>query len=168
MLVVNYNMKRSLCGQRAMNSSAYVGCCLRGYFPKPKVCMHLSFLGVGMKIHTIQLAQWREAEKLNIPVVDTTARSGNAIFAPSWDIVSRYKDGSLGETEYEKEYTHQMRISYRNNTDAWVAFCKKDKVAIACYCRRFTFCHRHILANLLYKVCVHHKIKCQPGNEIYK
>lgn len=101
------------------------------------------------EIYTIQMGKWRVAKTLSIELIDITVKSGNPIFAPSWDMVKAYKDGQMSEETYTTLYNEMMRKSYRYNRGEWVALLNKPKLALACYCKAGDFCHRHLLADML-------------------
>lgn len=119
-----------------------------------------------MKVWTIQIAQWREADRLGIPFLDTTFKSGDPVFAPDRKLVMAYKANEITEAEYTQHYTGKMRDSYRNNRERWLEVCNMPQVAIACYCGADKFCHRHITVNFLVKVCESHDIVVERMGEI--
>lgn len=98
-----------------------------------------------MKIWTIQLAKWRAARARGIPLLDTTVKSGDHAFAPSWDIVMAIKRGEIGEQEYRTHYIDILRASWKLERERWEEVLNMDEVALACYCAKGHFCHRHIL-----------------------
>lgn len=106
-----------------------------------------------MMLYTIQMAQWRLAQKLEIPMIDTTIKSGEKTFQPSWEIVTAVKSGVISPEVYTEEYLQIMRDSYKNNRSRWLEVCNMPVVAIACYCPDGQFCHRHVLATCFKYVC---------------
>lgn len=121
-----------------------------------------------MKVWTIQVAQWREAEKRKIPFLDSTFKSGDPVFAPDRKLVMAYKAKEITEAEYTMAYTGAMRESFRNNRERWLEVCNMPEVAIACYCGADKFCHRHILVNFLIKVCESLGIEVERMGELRK
>jgi uncharacterized protein YeaO (DUF488 family) len=119
-----------------------------------------------VRLFTIQLAQWRKAKQQGIPVLDTTVRTGDKCFAPSWDMVMGVKSGELTEDEYTKLYKLKMLDSIEQNPSRWGEVLKMDSVAVACYCPKGTFCHRHITAEILQKLCLHNHIPCVMEGEV--
>ena len=111
-----------------------------------------------MELWTIQMAQWRTARDLGIPFLDTTVKSGDKVFAPTWDIVMGVKNGSVSEAAYTEEYRRLMRVSYRSHQPRWLELCNMSVVAISCYCPDGCFCHRYLLAGYLEDVCSRHEI----------
>jgi hypothetical protein len=111
-----------------------------------------------MELWTIQMAQWRTAKDLGIPFLDTTVKSGDKVFAPTWDIVTGVKSGAISEATYTEEYKRLMRASYRSHQSRWLSLCESPVVAISCYCPEGQFCHRHLLAGYLENVCNKHAI----------
>ena len=122
-----------------------------------------------MKLYTIQMSSWRKAKELNVPFYDVTVKSGDKTFAPSWDILMRYKNNSnIAEREkiYIKEFTKHMRQSYSLNTKYWIDFLSQEEVAIACYCKSAGFCHRYLLIDMFEKVCKIHDIKFEYKGDL--
>lgn len=88
---------------------------------------------------------------------DITVKSGDKNFAPSWDIVMGYKDGTVSEKAYTARYRNLMRESIKKNMKAWRGILAAEKVCLVCYCpidkaRGLTFCHRILLREYLIKV----------------
>lgn len=106
-----------------------------------------------MQLWTIQLAQWRRLPKDRIVLLDTTVRTGDPVFAPSWEIVMDVKAGKISEQEYTDRYKEMMRASWKANRTRWVEVCGLGEVAIACYCGAGKFCHRHLLKSYLESSC---------------
>jgi len=120
-----------------------------------------------VRIYTAQIAKWRKCKELGIPLIDTTVKSGIKIFAPSWDIVSRVKAGTLSEAGYTEQYLAMMRVSFGSNKEEWLALLRDNEaIAIACYCTAGKFCHRYLLVEYLVKVCEHFGIEYELCGEI--
>lgn len=119
-----------------------------------------------MEAWTIQMAKWRLLKDTDIEFIDTTVKSGNRVFAPSWEIVSDYKSGKITEQEYSVVYRDMVRQSYRQNQSEWLNLILKPKVAIACYCQAGCFCHRHILIEALTIICKNNGIPFSYKGEI--
>lgn len=108
-----------------------------------------------MELYTVQLAQWRKCKALDIPILDVTSKSGDQVFAPGMDIVMDVKQGAITEAEYTDKYLGRMRTSYKENSARWDEVLKSGTVAIACYCNKGRFCHRHLLVDIFRKLCLH-------------
>jgi len=119
-----------------------------------------------MRLYTAQLAKWRIAQKQQLTLVDTTAKSGLAMFAPDWGNVAAYKKGVMGEAEYTDLYLEKMRQSYREKKSVWLQFIKQDTVVIACYCPSGKFCHRHLLKEILERLCVQQGVDFEYVGEL--
>lgn len=119
-----------------------------------------------MELYTVAMYNWRKAKAKGIEVQDTTVRSGNSMFAPSWEMVRAYKAGELSEEDYTKQYYEKMRHSFRIHRDKWLAFFKQDKVALACYCPPTKFCHRLLLKTILLKIAEVEGISVEDCGEI--
>jgi hypothetical protein len=98
-----------------------------------------------MEVWTIQLGQWRLAKAQGIFVLDTTAMSGIAAFAPDFHLVKLYKAGKITEEVYTAFYEEKMQESQLLYPKYWDHIQTKGKVALACYCAAGKFCHRHLL-----------------------
>ena len=118
-----------------------------------------------MKIYTCQMSQYRKAKSLGISFYDVTVKSGDKQFAPTWDFLMKYKqDGD--EQAYIEKFIPLMRENYINNKKYWIDFLSQDEIAIACYCKKGDFCHRHLLVDIFEKVCKHNNIKFERGGEL--
>lgn len=101
-----------------------------------------------MKIKTGTI---RDLKRLN--GLDVTVKSGDKVFAPSWEIVMGYKNGSISAETYTEKYIQMMRLSYKKNRSRWEEVLKMDEICFCCYCAKNEFCHRHILADIFKKIC---------------
>ena len=87
--------------------------------------------------------------------LDITAKSKDPLskyFAPTWDLVLRYKNKSISEEEYTEEYLELMRNVYRKFPNVWRQLLSRKRVVLVCFCRPNTFCHRTLLAKILEKL----------------
>ncbi len=109
-----------------------------------------------MKLHTIQLGKWRTAKKKGIELIDVTLKSGDTRFSPDKETLYSYKGSKQivdDQAVYCVRFRELMNKSYRENPEAWEEMCRKEEVAIACYCKAGAFCHRVILVEYFEKVC---------------
>lgn len=118
------------------------------------------------KFSTIQMAQYRKAKALNVELIDTTVKSGNPIFAPTWEMVKAWKSGNLSKEEYSRQYGVLMFDSFKEHRLAWLDIFKKESVALACYCRAGDFCHRHLLKSYFEKIARSSGQHFEDGGEI--
>ena len=81
--------------------------------------------------------------------LDVTVKSGDGVFAPTWEMVMGSKEGRMSQKEYTDCYYVMMRDSYRWNRARWNEVLGMDEVILACYCRGGWFCHRHLLKDML-------------------
>ena len=120
-----------------------------------------------MELYTIQMAQWRKAKELGIPVVDTTVKNNpDSIFAPSWELVRGHKTKMLSNEDYTAGYLEKMRESYSKRREEWLSFLSQDRVGILCFCKAGDFCHRLLLVDILTKVAAKHKVDFVYKGEI--
>lgn len=101
-------------------------------------------------------------------LLDATVKTGDKIFAPSWEIVTDVKSGRITEEEYTTRYTVQMRASYKSHKFHWLEQLKQDHIAIACFCTPGDFCHRHILAKMFEAVGKTEGVEVELMGEITK
>lgn len=103
------------------------------------------FRETDLLVNTGSLWVWKDDPR----TVDTTVKSGIRAFAPTWDMVRGYKDGSLTEERYVAKYFALMRKSVKENRSAWDDILARDEVILACYCPPGAeFCHRYVLAEI--------------------
>lgn len=122
-----------------------------------------------MECYTIQLSQHRlVTPESGILLLDTTVKSGERVFSPTWDIVLGVKSGKLTETQYTNVYRQLMQQSYQRSKERWLAVCATPKVAIACYCPPGTFCHRHLLKTYFEKCCLSNNLPFVDRGELTK
>ncbi len=112
-----------------------------------------------MKIHT-STVRYAGQDRLDI-----TVKSGDQAFAPTWDMVMGFKNGTISWEEYERQYTALMRQSYAQNTARWLAVLALDEVTLVCYCRDDQECHRRLLAAMLAAVAKKHNIPVEVCGE---
>ena len=85
----------------------------------------------------------------NIKKIDITRKSASRYkaIAPTWDMVIRYKDGSLSEKDYKIAYTKIM-----NSCKQMIKVMLEESgnsCVLVCYCPKDTFCHRILLAKFI-------------------
>lgn len=86
-------------------------------------------------------------------LIDTSVKSANNLFAPTWNMVNSWKEGKLSSEDYRKQYLTMMRKSYRENKQEWHnIFDGKKNIVLMCYCNPDEFCHRRLLAEILVKL----------------
>lgn len=119
-----------------------------------------------MDVWTIQLAQWRVAKQLEIPLIDITAKSGNRAFAPSWGLLTDYKNHHCTKADYIERYYKEMRHSWIENRNEWDSLLAMPSVTLACYCKAYTFCHRHLLKEILQSIGKRYSIEIRDCGEI--
>lgn len=106
-----------------------------------------------MQLYTIQMAQWRKAKAQGILLLDTTVKSGDPVFAPTWEIVDGVKSGRITADEYTHVYRQLMTRSFRIHAARWREVIRGEPVAVACYCAKGKFCHRHLLKDYFQEIC---------------
>lgn len=103
------------------------------------------------QIWTVQLARVRLIKDPDIYPLNTTAKSGEKCFAPTFQNVMNYKEGRLSKEQYTDAYLRKMRDSQVANPGVWKKLLDHTKVAILCYCTPGQFCHRHLFVPIMQK-----------------
>lgn len=119
-----------------------------------------------MKVFTIQIARWRWARGHGATFVDTTVKSGEAAFAPTWEIVLGLKWQGMSPEVYTEKYHAILDESLVKYPEKWDELLAIDVVALGCYCRNGFFCHRHLLKERVKELCRQRNIPFVDGGEI--
>lgn len=103
-----------------------------------------------MEVHTFQMAKWRKVKKMEgVKFIDTTVKTGFKELAPTWAMVLGYKDNSLSPEKYTQMYHLMLERSRETHPAFWEALFRQKKIALGCYCKPDTFCHRYLLVAYL-------------------
>lgn len=102
---------------------------------------------ISLKVWTGRVGRYMGADALDI-----TVKSGDKVFAPTWDMVMDYKEGRISEALYTELYRQLMRKSFRTNRARWESVLAMSEVTLSCYCQPGVFCHRRLLAAFLAKL----------------
>nr|MBC8236091.1 DUF1273 family protein [bacterium] len=97
-----------------------------------------------LKVYTSQIGSSGD-----LPALDITVKSGDKVFAPTWDMVMSFKRGQLSWQEYEDSYYAMMRRSWVENKLRWQEVLAMGEVVLTCYCRGDEQCHRRLLKEML-------------------
>ncbi|MNN36978.1 hypothetical protein D3C81_1508970 [compost metagenome] len=84
--------------------------------------------------------------------INTTVKSGDKTFAPTWEMVMNHKRRKISNDEYKKMYIDLMRKSRKENPERWNEVLSMKRVVLVCYCEEGLFCHRILLAKMLEKL----------------
>ena len=105
-----------------------------------------------VRIYTVQISVAKKLGLIEDPrYLDTTVKSGDEVFAPTWKMVMGVKQSRITEEEYTWQYCEMMRESYQHNRQRWDEVLSMEEVILACYCRADLFCHRYLLKDMLVK-----------------
>ena len=75
------------------------------------------------------------------------------LFAPTWDLVTKWKKHEIDKKGYISEYYKLMRKRYLLKKDEWKNLLDKKIVVLVCFEKpEEGFCHRFILAGILQKL----------------
>lgn len=83
--------------------------------------------------------------------LDVTVKTGIKAFAPTWEMVLRYKSGVLSNVQYEEQYIALLRRSWRENRTEWQKLLRMSEVTLVCFCKPGNFCHRVLLGKVMEK-----------------
>ncbi len=122
--------------------------------------------GEPVYIWTIQMGKWRAARDAGIDLLDITAKSGVSAFAPEMQNVLAYKRGEISDEDYTVLYVNRMQRTKEEQPAQWERLKEMKRVALACYCRKDHFCHRHIFANLMQDYLAENGIPSQLQGEL--
>jgi hypothetical protein len=106
-------------------------------------------------------------------VLDTTVKSGTgfgALFAPTWDMVRQFKQGSIDWTTYRQRYTELMQQRYSQHKDGFLEALNSQELVLCCYCpdthATTRCCHRYLLVEILEQIAQHHGIGFEYMGEV--
>lgn len=124
-----------------------------------------------MQVYTISMSQWRVAKKANIPLIDITVKNSKSGFAPSWDLLQRYKAGEITGDGYAVEYKSLIKQRwFKNNNhlqnETLDLINSETPIALACFCASGEFCHRHLVVDFLKWKCQQHGINFEYMGEL--
>jgi len=101
---------------------------------------------------TAHISYSAKLQRAGYTVVDITVKSGNPIFAPTWQMVMGIKKGTMTEDEYTEKYLAIMDSHEEEYLD-WLEESAGQQIALVCYCPEGAFCHRLLLKEHLLALC---------------
>lgn len=102
-----------------------------------------------LKVYT---AQYRYPGKDRLDITVKGQDAFGKIFAPSWRMVRDFKNGTMSEYEYERDYHAMMLGQFKLHRQIWIQLLAMDEVTLVCFCGPGEFCHRLLLAQYLEKL----------------
>ena len=106
---------------------------------------------MAVQVYTGQVGRYRGSDGLDITL--KSSQGLGRVFAPTaWNMVLGVKRGTVSEAQYRTWYLTLLRSVYRTHPNAWQQLLGLPRVVLLCYCRAGTFCHRHLLAEVLSKL----------------
>lgn len=100
------------------------------------------------QIYTLQMAQWRHADKLGVKRIDATVRSGIPFLAPTWGLLDDYKGKRITDDIYVERYYQMLYDRYLDAPGAFERVLDGEQpIGLMCYCGWGKFCHRHLLTS---------------------
>lgn len=78
--------------------------------------------------------------------------------APSTDLLFSYKENKINEEQYKKRYLEELKkLSFNIIIKFLLKELENKDVILLCYENKNSFCHRHILRELLNKILTRNK-----------
>lgn len=102
-----------------------------------------------MDIYTFQLGKLEHLVFSDIPLLDTTVKSGVWQLAPTWDMVMGVKSGKITPAQYTERYMAMLTHRYFTDPLFFEWLIAHEKLAVGCYCEAGKFCHRHLIVQFL-------------------
>jgi DNA polymerase III epsilon subunit-like protein/uncharacterized protein YeaO (DUF488 family) len=87
-------------------------------------------------------------------LLDVTAKSATGwatAFAPTWEMVSGHKGGTMGDSEYRRLYGEILDAAGEAAFERLWQFGADGTVKLLCYCPDGRFCHTHLLVDYAVK-----------------
>lgn len=106
-----------------------------------------------MEVYTYQIGKTPDMGSSTIVQCDITVKSGDKTFAPTWELLSAYKDGSITKEQYTESFMKLMRERYRKVPHEFAALAEYECIAFGCYCKPNDFCHRYLVVDIFYNYC---------------
>lgn len=126
-----------------------------------------------MQLLTSQIKHRFRLSKAGIILLDTTVKSGDLCFAPTWEMVLGHKAKTLSDQEYTSLYIRKMQQSIRENKERWrEVLMQEAPMALLCYCPYMrdgerVFCHRHLLKDIFAQLCQKYSLEFLYYGEYY-
>lgn len=108
-----------------------------------------------MGIYTYQLAHHRRLAHGDVPLIDTSVKTGFVQLAPRWDMVMGHKKGHLSDDGYTVQYQALLDYWWFRDPLFFDELLARPTFALGCYCKAGAFCHRHLLTKFLLQVSHH-------------
>lgn len=100
-----------------------------------------------LKIFTSQY-NYRGPDRLDITIKGKDPTG--VLYAPTWNLLMRYKESKISKEEYTNEYFRLMRERFSNDKDKFLNILVKPRLVFVCFEKpEENFCHRYMLANIL-------------------
>jgi hypothetical protein len=98
---------------------------------------------------------YKGENRIDITIKGKSNGGVGACFAPTWDLVMDFKNGTITEKQYTEKYYKLMvdrwntDAQFRENMDYLVEKAKEENIVLVCFCPAYSFCHRYLLINFL-------------------
>lgn len=119
-----------------------------------------------LDVWTGRVNDWRHYQNTDILFFDCTLKTGDIRFAPTGELLWPYKRGEYTDEEYTAIYYQITRERFRDDPEPWLWLIRQERICLACYCRPGKFCHRHLLVDILEKLCQREGIRLIRRGEL--
>jgi uncharacterized protein YeaO (DUF488 family) len=121
-----------------------------------------------MIIYTAQMSKHKKAKILGFTFIDTTVKTGIQAFAPTWDMVLKFKKGELDWDTYTQLYLDMMRSSWKENPIDWKNLMQHECIVLGCYCTDISKeqCHRFLLRDMIKAIGKRYQIEVIDRGEL--
>lgn len=101
-----------------------------------------------MNIYTSRINYNGDGIKLDVTVKSATGLCRR--FAPTWDMVMKYKSGKYSQEVYTQMYLDILESNYYH-IKTLINFMNENNqdIVFVCYCAKNAFCHRILLAKYI-------------------
>lgn len=110
-----------------------------------------------MEIYTGYFAKLNDYKKAGLIPISIARKSPDwyvghscTYFAPSYDLLSKYKKGEIDSNEYTNIYLNQLdKNTIKEKLSKIKMKCENKPIILLCYEKPTDFCHRHLLAKCI-------------------
>jgi len=100
----------------------------------------------------IYAAQYRYSGKDRFDITVKGNCEVGKLYAPTWNMVSGIKNGTLTHEEYTAQYYNLLIQRWATSGEEMISIVDKVRnqdVTLVCFCPTNTFCHRYLLVKFL-------------------
>ena len=117
-----------------------------------------------LEVRSCRVNLYRGSDKLDVTVM--SGRGIGRYFAPSWEMVRGFKQGTLSWEEYERMYLERLRQVWVSKRGVFRQLFRMGRVTFVCYCKSDEQCHRRLLREVVAKIGRKYGIEVVDGGEL--